>query len=191
MIKRNHNILCVMTMSLMSLFVLFLTVKMASAGGSGHTHEEEKGVHGLEIPEKYQDKKNPYWSDLDAIVAGSTIYKENCTKCHGAKGLGDGSLAKSMSTKPFNFQDSTHMSQMTDGYLYWRTVEGGKHPPFKSKMPAYKNVLTEREVWQVLSYAHAFSHINLMVHTHVEGENIAMVEKQHHDENLREREHGH
>jgi mono/diheme cytochrome c family protein len=180
-----------MTMSFISLFVLFLTVTMASAGGSGHTHEEKEGVHGLEIPAKYQNKKNPSWSDLDAIVAGSTIYKENCAKCHGADGRGDGPLAKSMRTKPFDFQDSTHMSQMNDGYLYWRTVEGGKHPPFKSKMPAYKNVLTEREVWQVLSYAHAFSHRHLLTHTHVEGENIAMAEKEHHEESRGEREHGH
>jgi mono/diheme cytochrome c family protein len=191
MIKRNLNIMYVITMSLMPLFVLFLTVTMASAGGSGHTHEEKEGVHGFEIPAKYQDKKNPSWSDLDAIVAGSRIYKKNCSKCHGANGKGDGALAKSMSTKPFNFQDSSHMSQMNDGYLYWRTVEGGKHAPFKSKMPAYKNVLTEKEVWQVLSYAHAFSHRHLLTHAHTEGENIAMAEKPHQEEDRREGGHGH
>jgi mono/diheme cytochrome c family protein len=190
MIKRNLNIMYLMTLGLMSMLVLFLTTTTASAGGSGHTHEEE-GVHGLEIPKKYQDKKNPFWSDIDALVAGSKIYKENCAKCHGTNGKGDGPLAKSMSTKPFSFQDSKHMSQMNDGYLYWRTVEGGKHPPFRSKMPAYKNVLTEEEVWQVLAYAHAFSHRHFLAHTHVAGEDVAMAEKRHREEERREKEHGH
>lgn len=188
MIKKKITITNMMTMGLMSLIVLFLTATMASSGGSGHTHEEE-GVHGLEIPKKYQDKKNPYWSDLDAIVAGSRIYKENCAKCHGAQGKGDGPLAKSMRTKPFSFMDIKHMSQMHDGYLYWRTVEGGEHSPFKSKMPAYKNVLTEKEVWQVLSYAHAFSHRHLL--NHVVGEDLAVKEKKHREEKHAQKEHGH
>jgi hypothetical protein len=147
MIKKNLRKKHTITIGLMSLLILFLTLDMASPGGKGHTHKEE-GVHGLEIPKEYRDKKNLFWSDLDAIVAGSKIYKENCAKCHGASGKGDGPLAKSMSPKPFSFQDIKHMSQMNDGYLYWRTVEGGKHPPFKSKMPAYKKDLTEEEVWQ-------------------------------------------
>jgi mono/diheme cytochrome c family protein len=190
MIKKNYNIKHFMIMCLMSVLVLFLASTMASAGGSGHTHEEQ-GVHGLAVPKEYQDKKNPYWSDLDAIVAGSRVYKEKCAKCHGANGKGDGPLAKSMSTKPFSFVDRKHMSQMNDGYLYWRTVEGGKHPPFKSKMPAYKNDLTEKEVWQVLSYAHAFSHRHLLTHNHADGKDVAMAETPHHKEEGGQKEHGH
>lgn len=190
MIKINHNITYLVMIGLMSLIVLFLTARIASSGGSGHTHEEE-GVHGLEIPEKYEDKKNPYWSDLDAIVAGSRIYKDKCVKCHGANGTGNGPMAKSMSTKPFSFMDIKHMSQMNDGYLYWRTVEGGEHAPFKSKMPAYKNDLTEKEVWQVLSYAHVFSHRHLLTHTHADVEKVAMVGKEHHEEEPGQKEHGH
>jgi mono/diheme cytochrome c family protein len=190
MIKINHKITYHVMMGVMSLAVLFITATIASSGGSGHTHEEE-GVHGLEIPEKYQGKNNPYWSDLDAVVSGSKIYKDMCAKCHGVSGNGDGPLAKTMSKKPFSFMDSSHMSQMNDGYLYWRTVEGGTHPPFKSKMPAYKDKLTEKEVWQVLSYAHAFSHKHLLSHTHSDGEKVAMAEKQHHEEEQKQVRHGH
>jgi mono/diheme cytochrome c family protein len=171
MIKTNFNKKYFRKMVLMPLLVLFLTATMASASGKGHTHEKE-GVHGLEIPEKYKHMKNPYWTDIDAIVEGSKIYKENCTKCHGKHGKGDGTKAKLLSKKPFSFEDIKHMSQMNDGYLYWRTVEGGKFSPFKSDMPAYKNVLTEKEVWQVLSYAHVFSHRHLL--NHVIGEKVAM-----------------
>jgi cytochrome c len=190
MIKRNFNIMYILMLGLMSLLVLFFTITMASASGSGHTHEEE-GVHGLEIPKKYLDKKNPFWSDIDAIVAGSKLYKEKCAKCHGTEGNGYGPQAKSMSTKPFSFQDRKHMSQMNDGYLYWRTVEGGEHPPFKSKMPAYKNILTEEEVWQILSYAHIFSHKHLLAHNHVTGDDVAMEEKRHNEKEHGEKEHGH
>jgi hypothetical protein len=47
-------------------------------------------------------------------------------------------------------------------------------------MPGYKDVLTEKEVWQVLSYAHAFSHRHLL--NHEAGENIAMTVKKNHHE---------
>ncbi len=79
------------------------------------------------------------------------------------------------------------MSRMTDGYLFWRTVKGGKHPPFNSDMPAFENILTE--VWQVLSYVHAISHRHLL--NHVPGEDITMVMKSDHDNKHEQEYHAH
>jgi mono/diheme cytochrome c family protein len=181
MIERTLNKKYFLTMCLMSMVFIIISAMVAAAGGKGHVHKKEGTI---KIPKEYQGKKNPYWSDLDAIVAGSKIYKEQCAQCHGKNGKGDGPAAQSMSPKPFNFEDGRHMSQMNDAYLYWRTMEGGKHPSFKSDMPGYKDVLTEKEVWQVLSYAHAFSHRHLL--NHEAGENITMTVKKNHHE-----KHGH
>ncbi len=178
----------VITCGLMSVCALFLTAKILLAHGT--KHPQEKGVHRLEIPEEYRRKKNLYWSDIEAIIAGSKIYKENCARCHGASGRGDGPLAKSMNPKPFSFYDSKHMSQMNDAYLYWRTVEGGEHPPFKSKMPAYKNTLTEEEVWKVLAYAHAFSHSHFLDHDHSAERNEEIEEKVNHEKGEDRKEQG-
>jgi mono/diheme cytochrome c family protein len=179
---------CPITIGLLTCLVFLFTAAIAFAGGTGHTHDEED-THGMEIPGEYRHLKNPYWTDLEAIIAGSKIYKEKCASCHGLKGDGKGPHAESLSKKPFSFTDSAHMSRMTDGYLFWRTVKGGKHPPFNSDMPAFENILTETEVWQVLSYVHAISHRHLL--NHVPGEDITMVMKSDHDNKHEQEYHAH
>ncbi len=161
---------------MVSMIVIFVSVTIVISGGTGHTHKD-KGEHNMRVPAQYKDKKNLFWSDIESIVAGSMIYKEKCAKCHGTNGKGDGPLAKSMGRKPMSFEDSTHMSAMNDDYLFWRTMDGGQHAPFKSSMPAFKEILSEEEVWQVLSYAHAFSHRHLLVHEHGEGKSSEAEEK--------------
>ncbi len=75
--------------------------------------------------------------------------------------------------------------------LRYEITVADNHAPFKSKMPAYKNDLTEKEVWQVMSYAHVFSHRHLLTHTHTDVEKVAMVGKKHHEEEPGQKEHGH
>jgi mono/diheme cytochrome c family protein len=144
---------------------MFLTVTFVSAHGTGKKMGKNE-MHEMKSPEQYRDKTNPYWSDINSIVAGSIIYKKKCARCHGKNAEGSGPQAKSLKIKPTNFHNTSQMAEMNDGYLYWRVAEGGKQPPFNSKMPAFKDALTEKEVWQVLSYVHAFSHKHLLSHSH-------------------------
>lgn len=78
---------CPITIGLLTCLVFLFTAAIAFAGGTGHTHDEED-THGMEIPVEYRHLKNPYWTDLEAIIAGSKIYKEKCASCHGLKGDG-------------------------------------------------------------------------------------------------------
>ena len=38
------------------------------------------------------------------------------------------------------------------GYFFWRTSDGGGMEPFKSSMPAFKGILSEEKMWQIISY---------------------------------------
>jgi hypothetical protein len=47
-------------------------------------------------------------------VAGAASYKEYCTQCHGAAGLGDGPVAKLLKVPP---SDLTRISQRHEGHF--------------------------------------------------------------------------
>ncbi len=122
--------------------------------------------HDVKVPEKYRGLRNPFWTDIDAIFEGREIYNKNCFYCHGFKGRGDGPVAfTSIDPKPFNFEDTERWSEMGDDYLFWRVMDGGGFPPFNSIMPAFKDRLTEDEIWKVLSYVNAISRRKSLDHS--------------------------
>lgn len=123
-------------------------------------------MHSVQVPEEYRGLKNPYWSDLEAVIEGSSIYRAYCSACHGNKGRGDGPAAQTLKPEPFDFTNSSHMANMDDDYLFWRVSEGGGFPPFNSAMPSFKKVLSKEDIWKVISFEHAISHQSMLVHKH-------------------------
>jgi len=97
-------------------------------------------------PPAARQKKNPVKSSPDGLAAAAKGYHENCAPCHGAKGAGDGDMAKYLKQKPANFADAKMMNAMTDGELFWKMTEG--RPP----MPPWKDQMTETERWQMVNY---------------------------------------
>jgi hypothetical protein len=45
-----------------------------------------------------------------------------------------------------------NQSQLSDSYLFWRISEGGLMDPFYSLMPAWRGLLDEEEIWQIITY---------------------------------------
>ncbi|MGI9414631.1 MAG: c-type cytochrome [Hyphomicrobiales bacterium] len=43
-----------------------------------------------------------------------------------------------------------HLPMITDGYLMWTLLEGGE--PLETAMPAFKEVLSDSERWQIIRY---------------------------------------
>lgn len=41
--------------------------------------------------------------------------------------------------------------------LFWRIAEGGQKGPFKSSIPSFSSVLTEEEIWRVITYLNQIS----------------------------------
>ncbi len=78
--------------------------------------------------------------------AGAKIYAARCALCHGPEGRGNGPGAAGLNPKPRNHHDQAYMHSRTDAQLL-EVIHNGK-----GQMPAWKGVLTEAEMKQVLAY---------------------------------------
>lgn len=125
------------------------SLALAACGGSATPTASEEET-SQQPPAEYASLTNPMAGNADAIAAGKTVFESNCVSCHGDKGLGDGPAGASLSPHPGNLQEAA--SEDSEGYLFWRISEGGMMAPFNSAMPAWKDVLSKDEIWQVISY---------------------------------------
>ena len=104
---------------------------------------------GNAIPAEYANTHMPegWWSDEGIIEEGRQLYlgrkksNVNCAQCHGETG-------KPLRTGARDFRDASAMKEYSDSHLLWRISEG---VPF-STMGAYKNKLSEDEVWKVIAF---------------------------------------
>jgi len=90
----------------------------------------------------------------DRVALGATLYANNCAECHGAnlegapdwkKPLPDGSLP------PPPHDRSGHTWHHPDSLLL-NIVANGGDPAFNSKMPAFKDKLSEEEMAAILEF---------------------------------------
>jgi high-affinity iron transporter len=86
-------------------------------------------------------------TNYPSISKGKTIYTENCAKCHGDKGNGEGEDGKLLDPKPRNFLDNEKMSGISP-FAAFNTVRYGIEG---TGMKAHNN-LTDSEVWDVAFY---------------------------------------
>jgi thiosulfate dehydrogenase len=87
----------------------------------------------------------PIPSDDANMTAGAKIYADHCALCHGLPGQQEPAIAKGM------FPDAPQLFQgkgVTDdppGESYWKAANGIR----MTGMPAFKDHLSETELWQV------------------------------------------
>jgi mono/diheme cytochrome c family protein len=137
--------------------VLGALLVAACSGGSenGDNHPESDDHVGA--PSEFTNLTNPFAGDHEAAEAGAEIYEINCATCHGPEGKGDGLAAIGLDPQPASLADAHLMEEMNDGALFWRVSEGGMMEPFNSLMPAWKDTLSEDEIWQVITYIREFA----------------------------------
>ena len=105
------------------------------------------------IPDRYLAKHNPLPADQENIQAGAQLYQTYCAACHGSKGHGGGEAGKTFIPSPSNVAAAANRGMMaSDPYLYWTIAEGGTQ--LKTAMPAFKDTLQEKQIWQIISYLH-------------------------------------
>ena len=103
-------------------------------------------VHAQQNRAEVEKLKNPVPSDAESIEAGKKSYQRFCASCHGPKGKGDGGLALSGGT-PSDLTDETWDYGSSDGEIFVVIRDG-----VSSDMLAYKEKLTEKQIWQVINY---------------------------------------
>ena len=94
-----------------------------------------------------------------ASEAGKALYEDKCAHCHGIEGAGDGSAAENLLPRPRDF---------TRGLYKIRSTESGQLPTDQdlfdiiangmpgSSMPAWGEILTEDEQWQLVAHIKTF-----------------------------------
>lgn len=125
------------------------------------TPSAKKVIHGTP-PLEYVGLKNPLTPGdpkrLPAtdphVQSGKLLYERHCAGCHGVRTTGDGPEAAGYLTpvRPVDLTDPEAIATLDQGYVFWRISDGGREAPFLSAMPAWKDELTEEQVWQVVLY---------------------------------------
>ena len=105
------------------------------------------------IPDAYLKAENDVGYTVRAIAAGGPLYWANCQKCHGGTGLGNGDLAYALTPSPALLAYMVQQPIAVDQYLLWSISEGGKQ--FGTAMPAFKNTLSQKQIWQIVAYLRA------------------------------------
>jgi mono/diheme cytochrome c family protein len=128
-----------------TLFILIVMGALLLSACGGNTGSTPQEIGTLEsVPSEFAGKTNPL--SAESSEDGAKIFKTNCETCHGPQGHGDGPIGEALDPKPKNLAEL--QAAASDDYLFWRIAEGKSG----TSMPPWKNILTEEQVWQVVSF---------------------------------------
>lgn len=84
--------------------------------------------------------------------AGRQIHVNNCARCHGPDGKGDGPAGKLLKTKPADWTDKARMGKLSDDHLYKIIWGGGGLVGKSTLMPAFKDKLSDQQIRDVRAF---------------------------------------
>ncbi|MFP6640552.1 MAG: cytochrome c [Myxococcota bacterium] len=105
--------------------------------------------------------ENPLRHDVENfdrhVEAGRATYYQNCHFCHGDDLDGNGMFAHAFNPPPADFTDLGTIAMLQESFVFWRVSKGGPglpaiSAPWSSAMPAWEDMLTEEEIWQVILF---------------------------------------
>ena len=105
------------------------------------------------VPAAYRGARSTVRATPEIIAGGQSLYSDNCARCHGAEGLGDGEAGRSLVPSPALLRWFVEMPMSGDEYLLWTISEGGER--FGTDMPAFKGSLNEEDIWKIIAYMRA------------------------------------
>jgi mono/diheme cytochrome c family protein len=128
-----------------ALYLVMLSLFVLTACGESNSPTGSEPISTLApVPAGYAGKMNPFGPE--AAGEGVKIFKTNCETCHGPQGHGDGPAGAALDPGP---KDLSELQKVAgDDYLFWRISEGKEG----TSMVAWKGILTEEQIWQVISF---------------------------------------
>jgi mono/diheme cytochrome c family protein len=125
-----------------------LVIIGAAGALAAQTKPAPQAQSGWTIAPDADTRKNPLAGDPKALATGKAVFKDKCSKCHGAAGLGDGPDADPDHREHMDLTNTKHAEANTDGVVFSKVSNGRRRP----KMPAFKEELTEQQIWAVVAY---------------------------------------
>jgi mono/diheme cytochrome c family protein len=99
----------------------------------------------------YGEDKNPFtWTDASVVAAGNAVYVSRCARCHGARGDGAGTDIPA-GLRPRSFSDVVLPPGTLDVY-YFHIIRQGIEKNGGEAMPPFKDKLSTKETWQVVTF---------------------------------------
>ena len=83
--------------------------------------------------------------DESSLVAGATVYRQDCAVCHGLPGGAHSVIAQGLYPKPPQLFQGTGVTDDPVFETYWKVAHGIR----LTGMPAFKGNLSEIQIWQV------------------------------------------
>jgi mono/diheme cytochrome c family protein len=103
------------------------------------------------IPDEARQRQNPLQSSPKVLEAARPLYTENCERCHGATGKGNGPESARQYPAPSDLTDAKRMNALTDGAIFYQISEG------RRPMPSFKRRMTEDQRWQLVQLLRSFA----------------------------------
>jgi thiosulfate dehydrogenase len=104
------------------------------ANSALHAHVDREMPRSVPIPANEQ-----------TLMAGARIYRDNCVICHGLPGQEQTAIARGMFPKPPHLFRGKGVTDDEPGESYWKVANGIR----LTGMPAFKQELSETQMWQV------------------------------------------
>lgn len=89
-----------------------------------------------------------------SILAGAALFPQNCARCHGAEGRGDGPDAAALPIPPADLTAS-HLWEHADGEMFWWLAHGMPAPDDTPAMPGFADTLTAAQRWALIDAVRA------------------------------------
>ena len=104
----------------------------------------DTNAHEWKVPAKAANRLNPIAKNKTSIKNGKQLFLKYCAVCHGNTGQGDGILSWKLDPKPANLKERA--GNHSDGDFAWKITNG------RGSMPAFKDKLSENEIWQLTNF---------------------------------------
>ncbi len=105
------------------------------------------------VPAAAKAMQNPVPVTSAGNALAKALYEDNCARCHGDRGEGDGPDANLYRPKPASLAAAIRAGDnpsqgggMTDGEIFWKITEG------RRPMPGFKKQLTDEQRWQLVNF---------------------------------------